>query len=448
MMQKDQPDQAMATSRAFISILILLEGWKPALLVVLAFIGSYGAAQIKSPEAPAEVTTESVFADAPFARWQSEGPKQQMPWKVRMSADRLSFHQRLIANIQVEVPGPELIKRSRDQQVLLLVQVTNGLGVSFRNYGILELDKMKPDLKRSDVEFSWQAFAVPGQYDVSVALWDKASGEHNFLRRLFHVDAYRNDPLPSMWRGLDAFEFWSTKRDGPEFIFHSDMEGQLHLPVQNKRPVLMDVLLDMTPTAEIFRGNYALYNNYLAQAVPTFKAFSQIALANGTLDVAALDLMQRRVAFEQSSVKELDWPSLRKAMLPDSGPGIVSVNNLKNHRQDPVFLREEIVRRLSARKEKSGEAPLHVFVIIAPPMDLYQFQALPDIETGNEADCLIYYLKVGYLESDSIHSRAVPGSSNQVEKMLKPLKVRAMQVQSPDDARHALAKILDEISKR
>ncbi len=440
----------MATSR----VSILLDGWKTSLLLSLALIGGQGAAQIKVPEAAAaEVTIESVFAEAPFAKWQAEGPKQQIPWKVHMSADRLSFHQRLIANIQVEVPGPELVKRSHDQQILLLVQVTNGLGVSFRNYGLLELDKMKPELKRSDVQFSWQAFAVPGQYDVSVALWDKTSGEHSFLRRLFHVDAYKNDPLPSMWRGLDAFEFWSTSRDGPEFIFHSDIDGHLHLPVLSKRPILLEVLLDVTPSAEIFHGNYAIYNHYLAQAVPTFKTFSQITLENGSLDVAALDLAQHRIVFEQSSVKDIDWPSLRKAISPDNGPGVVSVNNLKNRQQSPVFLREEIVRRLSAQRQTSAPAPLHVFVVIGPPMDLYLFRALPEIETGNEADCLIYYLELGYLEFDPMHGRAIPGSSNlgssnHLETMLKPLKVHTIQVYSPDDARHALAKILDEVGKK
>ena len=47
-----------------------------------------------------------------------------------------------------------------------------------------------------------------------------------FLRQLFHVDALKKDPLPEMWRGLDAFEFWGTKRDGPEYMFHSDVEGR------------------------------------------------------------------------------------------------------------------------------------------------------------------------------------------------------------------------------
>src|ERR1041385_6136224 len=99
---------------------------------------------------PQEPTTESVFADVPFDKWQAERPRQEVPWEVRMSADRLSFHQRLIANIQVQVPGPELLKRSHDERIVLLVQVINGQGASSRDYGLLELDKLKPEVKGSD----------------------------------------------------------------------------------------------------------------------------------------------------------------------------------------------------------------------------------------------------------------------------------------------------------
>jgi len=203
---------------------------------VLAFLAIAIGAGFALPPSAEEPTIESVFADSPFDKWQTERPRQEVPWDVRMSADRLSFHQRLIANIQVQISGPELLKRSHDERIVLLVQVINGQGVSFRDYGLLELDNLKPAVKGSDVEFAWQAFALPGQYEVSVALWDKKSGEHNFLRRLFHVGAYRNDPLPEMWRGLDAFEFWSTKRDGPEFMFHSDIERRVHLPLATRRP--------------------------------------------------------------------------------------------------------------------------------------------------------------------------------------------------------------------
>ena len=256
-------------------------------------------------------------------------------------------------------------------------------------------------MKRTDVEFSWQAFAVPGQYEVEVALWDKKSGEHNFMRRPFHVDAYKNDPLPEMWSGLDAIEFWSTKRDGPEFIFHSDIDGRLHLPLATRRPVHLEVLLELSPSAEIFRGNYGHYNYYLAAAIPMFKAFSQISVSNGSRNAAVLDIVQRRVAFDQNDGNDLDWPSLHKVLSPDNGPGVVSVKDLQNRRQSPVYLREEIVRRISGPAPPAGEhsdRPLHVIVLIGSPMDLYAFPALPAVETGNEQDCIIYYLQFEFFE--------------------------------------------------
>ena len=393
-----------------------------------------------------EPTIESIFADSPFDKWLTERPRQDVPWQVRMSADRLSFHQRLIANIQVQISGPELLKRSHDERVVLLVQVINGQGVSYRDYGLLKLDELKPEVKGSDVEFAWQAFALPGQYEVSVALWDKKSGEHNFLRRLFHVGAYKNDPLPEMWRGLDAFEFWSTKRDGPEFMFHSDIEGRLHLPLATRRPVHLEVLLDMSPAAEVFRGSFGYYNNYLAVALPMFKVFSQITPTNGWRSAAALDLIERRIPFEQNDGKDLDWQNLRKALSPANGPGTVSVKNLQNRKQSPVYLREEILRRLKAADGPGGkpeEKPLHVFILIGPAMDMYVFPKLPEVETGNEEDCEIYYLQAEFSERHWIS-----GGAGNVEKMLKPLKIRSFEVSSADDVRHALVKIMEEVGRQ
>jgi hypothetical protein len=300
-------------------------------------------------------------------------------------------------------------------------------------------------MKRSDVEFSWQAFAVPGQYELSVALWDKKSGEHNFMRRLFHVDAYKNDPLPEMWRGLDAFEFWSTKRDGPEYMFHTDIEGRPNLTLATRRRIELEVLFDMTPSAEIFRGSYGYYNRYLGAALPTFKVLSQINLKNGSRRAEALDLVQRRVVFEQDDGKDLDWTVLRKTLSPDNGPGTVRIKDLQNKQQSPVYLREKIVRRLKSESEQaatSGERPLHVFVLLGSPMDFYTFPKLPEIETGEEKDCVIYYLQFEFRDR-----QGTTGGVSNMEKMLKPLKMRSFEVWSADDVRRALAKILEDIGR-
>jgi len=442
------------TSRSFSRLLILL------------FLGC----GVATSQQAVEPTTDSVFAEAPFDKWTAQGNHQEIPWHVQTSAERLSFHQRLIATIQVQVPGPELLKRSHDEHITLLVEVRNGQGVSSRNFGLLDLAELKPEMKRSDIEFAWQAFAVPGQYELSVALWDKKTGEHNFLRRLFHVEAYKGDPLPEMWRGLPAFEFWSTKRDGPDYMFHSDIEGRPNLALVTRRPIEMDVLLDMTPSAEIFRGNYGYYNHYLGAALPTFKLLNQITIKNGSRRAAALDLIQRRIVFEQNDGKDLDWAVLRKTLAPDNGPGTVSVKDLKNRQQSPVYLREEIVRRIKAdteQKTRGREKPLHVIVLIGNPMDTYTFPSLPAIETGSEEDCFIYYLQFDFSEHEEIRFKedswdrrdkrdrrfehlerqGYVGAAGNVEKMLKPLKIRTFQVRSAEDVRHALAKILEELGK-
>jgi hypothetical protein len=414
----------------------------PRILAFLAITTGAGFAMAQQAEEP---TTDSIFAEAPFDKWAAQGNHQEVPWHVQTFSDRLSFHQRLIATIQVQVPGPEMLKRSGDDHITLLVEVRNGQGVSSRNYGLLELSNLKPAMKRSDVEFSWQAFAVPGQYELSVALWDKKSGEHNFMRRLFHVDAYKNDPLPEMWRGLDAFEFWGTKRDGPEYMFHTDIEGRPNLTLATRRPIEMEVLFDMTPSAEIFAGSYGHYNHYLGAALPTFKVLNQINLKNGSRSAAALDLVQRHIVFEQDDGKDLDWTALRKTLTPDNGPGTVSVKDLQNKQQSPVYLREEIVRRLKAGSEqaaKTGERPLHVFVLLGSPMDFYTFPKLPEIETGEEQDCVIYYLQFEFSERQGI-----TGGVSNVEKMLKPLKMRSFEVRSADDVRRALARIMEEVTK-
>ncbi len=414
----------------------------PRILAFLAIATCAGFAVAQQAEEP---TTDSVFAEAPFDKWAAQGNHQEVPWHVQTFSDRLSFHQRLIATIQVQVPGPEMLKRSHDDHITLLVEVRNGQGVSSRNYGLLELSNLKPEMKRSDVEFSWQAFAVPGQYELSVALWDKKSGEHNFMRRLFHVDAYKNDPLPEMWRGLDAFEFWGTKRDGPEYMFHTDIDGRPNLTLATRRPIEMEVLFDMTPSAEIFAGSYGHYNHYLGAALPTFKVLNQINLKNGSRRAAALDLIQRHVVFEQDDGKDLDWAVLRKRLSPDNGPGTVSVKDLQNKQQSPVYLREEIVRRLKAGSDqvaKPGERPLRVFVLLGSPMDFYTFPKLPEIETGEKQDCVIYYLQFEFSERQGI-----TGGVSNVEKMLKPLKIRSFEVRSADDARRALAKMLEEVGR-
>jgi hypothetical protein len=202
-------------------------------------------------------------------------------------------------------------------------------------------------------------------------------------------------------------------------------------------------------------------------ALPLLKALSQVSLEQGSLNVAMLDLRQRRVTFEQNNVKALDWPRARSVLAPENGPGMIDIKALEQRRESPAFLQDELLRRLnaapagpqaSADSQTSGDSqtsveplkiadtraraePLHVFVIIGSPMDFYSFRDLPHLPPGSEEKCVVYYLQFELLNTTYAN-----GAIGNVRKMLKPLTVHVFKVRSAESVRHALARMLEEVA--
>jgi hypothetical protein len=316
------------------------------------------------------------------------------------------------------------------------------------------------------VLFTWGAYALPGNYKVAVALYDKKSGEHDYAENMFHVDRLKNDPLPEAWNDEPSFEYWDPLTDSIDAMFRPDVEGRLHMPIRSEKPLHVEVLADLTPS-DYFHGSYDFYHLYLGGALPLFKAFTQLSLANGSLQAAALDLVKKQVTFAQNdlSEKEVDWKKLKLTLESANGPGVVDVRNVQHGGQNPVFLRDEIVRRMG--KAAGSEGP-EVFIIVGSPMDSYSFQDLPPLYMAEGHDVRVFYVQYVPLSVQSIYVGAegpiIMGRRNHggrtvvrrpifatspanVQKMLKPLKVEAFQVSTPEDARKVLARILNEIKR-
>jgi hypothetical protein len=411
---------------------------------------------------------DSAFLQEKFEQWQKEGRQsEQVPWKVRLLSGGLSFHQRLLARIEIEADADHILKHGRTGRAIAMVQITDAKGQTYRNDGTLKLDEMK-DTRNANVIYSWDAFVLPGDYRVALALYDTQSGEHNFAQHHIQVGPLKPDPLPDAWRDLPSVEFWAPKDENDrDNLFHPDIDGTLKLKLATRRPVRIELLADLT-ASEIFEGSHTAYSNYLKGVVPTLKVFSQMEIPNGILDIATLDLKDRKIAFEQEinprsadidaklKVKDedipqgLDWPRLRTT-LKASDPGTVNVRVLKDRHPSPVFLRDELLRRINAGHAKpkaSKSAPLRVYVLISSLLSSYSFDNLalnpvPDA-LPEQCDCLIYYL-----EHDLVTVRSAGlSTTGKVEKMLKPFRVRAFSIHSAHDIRHALSIMLDEIAKQ
>jgi len=395
---------------------------------------------LSSAQNDKEKTETNLFELLPFAQWASEGPREQMRWSTSASYVGLSNHQRLVAHFEISVDGHELTKRGYKGQIIALVKVIDSAGNTYLDDNKVELNTLKPEAKHFDYVQSWDAFVLPGEYRVEMALYHTETKEHNFGRHKLRVPLLKEDGLPGAWNGLPAVEFWAPLQpQDVDTMFRPDIDGRLHLPLATGRPVHLELLADVSPS-NLFRGSEARYDQYLHALIPTVKTFSQIEMGGGDLDVATLDIVQKRVTFEQRVVKNLNWPRLKQA-LKETAPGMVSVQSLQTRDPRPVFLRDELARRISLASSAKPGDPLLVFIIVGSPLNSYSFAGLQGDALTEDCHCRVYYL-----EYDPALLRDRVSAITQVKRMLRPIKIQAFSVGSAEETRHVLAKILKEVA--
>ena len=379
-----------------------------------------------------------VFAAVPFDQWAREPAATPIPWKVHLHSYGLSVHQRLVAGIALVIEGRELVKRVQDGRLLALVRVTDGHGREYHDFGAIDIREVKPENRKNVWVSTWDAFALPGDYRVELALYDKASREHNFMKSRLHVAGLKKDPLPDAWKGLPDWEFWAPITEQRDAIYRPDIETDLHLAVRTHREIQVELLADLTPS-DLFHGSNRFYTHYLSVALPLLKELSEMELAHGSLTVAALDLRQRRVTFEQDHVTRLDWERLRPVVSVENGPGTINVKKLQQKQENPDFLRDELLRRLG--HGDGPAAPIKVFIVLGSPMDFYAFHPLPPIEPAQAEKCVVYYLQY------ELYGPYATGALGRVRKMLDPIPIHAIKVRSPESIRKALARIVEEVGE-
>ena len=134
-----------------------------------------------------EISHKSLFEESAFDLWQTQGPREEIPWKIQLFPAQLSLHQRLEAGIEIHLPIRELAARRADGRIVVLLQVTDAARRRHRTAQILELNDISADATHGDLPITWSMFVLPGEYEVAVALNDKISGEHNFQATTLRV---------------------------------------------------------------------------------------------------------------------------------------------------------------------------------------------------------------------------------------------------------------------
>ena len=412
---------------------------------------------------------DPAFKTLPFDTWVDQGDQAHVRWTARVLPVELSNHQRLQAKIDIQVDGNELARRRGKGFFVVLVQFSDNENRVYQTHEAIDLQLVKDDIGKSNVSYIPAAFVTPGDYRISLVVLATATKEHSAMQLQLHVNPLKNDPLAGSWRDLPPVEILRASQS-PDDLFLPNITGRLNLPLEARRPVRVDVLVNASPVSAGEPSRTEQISNLsLTSLIPALKVLAQTNVRNGTLNVALLDLTTQHVMFQQDVVHDLDWPKLG-ASLKEAGPNKIDIHALENRRQNAQFFVSQVSRRIESGAPKTKpdlkSDALPILIVLSGPMAFASGEDLHPIELAGKPDAEVFYFRYHSLpERQPINpfeqeqrrlrrgsmSQPVRGPTTEpvdsLERTLKPLQPHLYDVYTPAEFRKALANMFDELSK-
>jgi hypothetical protein len=427
-----------------------------ALLCALAAFGQQGL-------------PDPVFDRIPFEEWLKGGGDAHIRWSMQVFPYRLGVQQRLRVGLSARIDGEEFVKRSGPGQMVVFVEIRDRDDRVFRTHRAMHFEELKNPEALAAVSFDLYALILPGDYQLAIAVYDSGSKEHTLKRTKLHIPELPHDPLPESWRGLPEVEY-VTGFEPPDSWYRPEIVSRLYLPVQNERPVRVEVVVNESPTEVAAQRVGRTMRRNMENLIPALKVLSQMDIKNGSLNVTLLDLERRKVSFTQQQAGKLDWTRLKAALI-DNDPNQIDVHALEKHEQNAQFFVSEIRNRLESA-ESNGDVPLgltsepaRVLIVLSGPMAFPKGQDLRPIEATPEPGARVFYIRYnpplagagpgpmgprGRGPGPRMGPIPVGGSSSTEDSLahtLKPLVPRLFDVTTSMEFRSALAAIMSEISQ-
>jgi hypothetical protein len=399
---------------------------------------------------------DPAFDKIPFDTWLGEADQSGIRWTLAVPKAELSFHQRLVEQIQMTIDGRDLDPRRSHGKLGLLVQITDGAGTRFQDHDSLELGKLDENVRAANIQYTWKAFLVPGEYRLAVAIVDTSNGDHSAKQIQFKVAAPQHEPLLiDAWRDLPAVEFVG-KQEPPEGWFLPAIEGKLAWASSVHSPARINVILNVAPSVPM-PGTRRPQSEGMAALIPTLKAISETGSPSIVENVELLDLARRKAVFQQKQVHDLDWPRLQES-LGVANTASIDVHSLSERHTDAQFFVSQV--RSMLRGSEAG----CVLVVLTKPVAFDSGEDLEPISTQGLPDCRVVYIRYtpplphttvnpydrqmggrrGRMGGPMQRGRALP-EIDQLEGTLKPLKPKVYDVERPEQITKAIAEILKSL---
>jgi hypothetical protein len=394
---------------------------------------------------------DPAFEKIPFDQWLSERGQGPFRWVVAPTRAELTFHQRLMAQVEVKVDGRSLDGRRGDGELVFFFQITDREGTRYQAHASVQLSKLDENIKAVNLDVTQRAFVLPGDYQLAVGMLDTGTREHSATQSKFRVATPRNF-LPGAWHDLAPVEFIGQEQP-PDSWYLPDIQGRLQWAASVHSPARVNIILNVAPSLPAAGARHAPSGG-LSAILPTLKVITETGSPSVSERVELLDLPRRRAPFQQDQVHDLDWPRL-KASLNEASTASIDVHSLTERHHDAQFFVSQVRNLLRASEKEPC-----VLVVLTTPVAFESGEDLEPISMEALPACSVFYIRyhepaqtVPQFDPEMGRGRSRRGGPmrnrplqevvDQLEATLKPLRPKVFDVAMPEE----VSKILDEIER-
>ena len=377
--------------------------------------------------------SDPYFSELPFDQWRAGGKQSLIHWSADVVPPELSAFQRIASGVNIHVDGPELPKH----QAVILAEFEDAAGGVWQTHAALGPG---PDYVQS-------AFVLPGDYTVSVAIYDPITHKHGFAQKKLHVAPLKTEPLSGAWEGLPRVEFFSAEKDSPDAWYLPSINGRLRLPLETRHRIHIDVLVNTTPSETVSDSLGELRRN-MSAVIPALKTLSQIDLTNGSMDFTLLDLTRQR------SLRAANWDEMR-GFFAESNPGIIDVHALSSRWKTRSFFASQLTREPIPEQ-------VHAVIVLSGPAFFPDWEPGTKIDPPSDPLHRVFYIRCRLIPHSVLEPRPRPRPGvrprplrpnffrlplDDLEKPLESSGAMLFDVITPEQFRRVLAAVIGQISR-
>lgn len=378
------------------------------------------------------------LASLPIAEWLMEDETEQIDWDLDVGDVELRMDQRLALEFQATVRAGGLEPEGVRHELTMWSWLTDGDGRLLAYSGPLPESVEEDAPSEVEIDFKMQLLVTPGDYRLSVILYDQTAGLYNLHRERFEVDGIDDDALAEVFRDVPVAVF--SEIDPPGEALAENSPGDLFIPIRSTRPLEIDLVGILSLPEQ--RSSQQSVRRHTDNVGGALRALSQLDPERGAVSVHGLDLIRRELVFDEADIWKLDAAALMDAF-ETANPPSISLDALTGRDRNPAFFRRYIEDLVAGRFAEGTEAlrrevPLKVLIVVAG-FSLFADDAdRSRVAFEGRCDCRVYHIRIRQNINDVF---------DDINGILDPLSPRTFNLLTPGDLRRAIVRIVEDLER-